>query len=289
MTLVLFGPNGQVGRAIIATAGDHQGIDAPGRDRVDLSVPGAAGDYIIARAPRVIINAAAYTAVDKAEEDRALAHQLNAAAPGEMAIAARKTGAMLIHLSTDYVFDGTAHAPIDEDAAPSPLNVYGETKRAGEIAILDSGAEAVIIRTSWVYSAHGQNFLKTMLRLGAARDTLNIVSDQMGAPTPAMAIAAACLHIAGAMAANPSARGLYHFQGAPATHWADFARAIFAAAGLKVSVNDIPSAAYPTPAKRPLYGVLDCTRINRDYAIPQPDWQSSLPPLIAAIRSAEAD
>jgi dTDP-4-dehydrorhamnose reductase len=283
MKILLFGASGQVGIETIAAAQRRGlGLIALSRADADLCAPGAGADAIARIGPDAIINAAAFTAVDRAETEEAAARRLNAEAPGELAAAAAAAGARFIHLSTDYVFDGAARAPLDESAPTGPLNVYGATKLDGERRVLAAHPAAVIIRTSWVYAAHGANFVKTMLRLADLKSELSIVGDQTGGPTPAAAIADACLDIA----LKPEGPGgLYHFQGAPPASWADFARAIFERAGKSVIVKAIPARDYKTPAARPLYGVLNCARILRDYGVRQPDWQSELAVTVSRLQN----
>jgi dTDP-4-dehydrorhamnose reductase len=191
-----------------------------------------------------------------------------------------------VHVSTDYVFDGSGERPWRPDDPVGPLGAYGRTKLAGERAVAAAGGPHAILRTSWVFSAHGTNFVKTMLRLGAERPALRIVADQIGGPTPASAIAAACHRIAGALAQQPDLSGIYHFAGAPDTSWAGFARAIFAEAGMTVAVEDIPSSDYPTPARRPGNSRLDCTATMNAFGLPRPDWQEALREVVAALRPA---
>lgn len=277
--ILLFGVNGQVGHETIAAAGDAVAITPLTRADADLSVAGAAAAAIARLQPDVVINAAAWTAVDKAEAEADAARRLNALAPAEIAAASRDVGARLVHLSTDYVFDGASAAPIGEDAATNPLNVYGATKLEGERLALAEHPGAVVIRTSWVFSAYGGNFVKTMLRLSETRDALDVVADQIGGPTPASAIAKACLAVG--LADGPG--GIYHFQGAPTASWADFAEAIFAAAGRSVRVRRIATREYPTPARRPLHTVLDCGKLKRDYDVGQPDWRPALAACVARL------
>jgi dTDP-4-dehydrorhamnose reductase len=272
--ILLFGANGQVGREVAIVA---EGLDISLvpllRADADLAIAGAAASAIAREKPDVVINAAAWTAVDKAETEIEAARRLNSQAPAEIAAAASQAGARFVHLSTDYVFDGDGHHPIAEDAPTAPLNVYGATKLDGERLALAAYPEAVVIRTSWVFSAYSANFVKTMLRLSDTRSALDIVADQMGGPTPAQAIAEACLTIG---LAENGRGGVYHFQGAPVASWADFAEAIFAAATRPVAVRRIDTRNYPTPARRPLFTVLDCGKIKRDYGIDQPDWRAAL-------------
>lgn len=246
-----------------------------GRDAVDLRDPEAVRRAIRAHGPRLVLNAAAYTAVDRAEEEEVLAHAVNALSPGAMAEEAAALGVPFVHVSTDYVFDGTGDIPRAEDAPTGPLGAYGRTKLAGEAAIAAAGGRWAVLRTSWVFSAHGQNFVKTMLRLGATRDRLTIVADQIGGPTPAAAIAQAMLQVGHGLE-NGAPSGLLHFSGAPDVSWAGFARAIFAQRGMAVEVVDIPTTDFPTPAQRPLNSRLDCRRIHDIFALDRPDWRAAL-------------
>ncbi|PQA88672.1 dTDP-4-dehydrorhamnose reductase [Hyphococcus luteus] len=283
MRMLVFGKNGQVARALQAAGGET--VTALGRDKADLMHPGAAREAIAAHKPDLVINAAAYTAVDKAEEEEAAARRLNAGAPAEMAEAAQAAGVPFIHLSTDYVFDGKAEDRIAEDEETAPLNIYGATKREGEIAVGAAHGQAVILRTSWVFSEYGGNFVKTMLRLSESRDALSIVADQIGGPTEAGDIAKALLAIAGKKHRGAPGAGIYHFQGAPAVSWADFAEKIFDIAGRAVKVSHIKTEDYPTPAARPRYTVLDCAKIEREFGIGQPDWRESLRRVIDALNT----
>lgn len=282
--ILVFGKSGQVATEL---AREGQGdVTCLGRDLCDLSVPGAAAEAITQHAPHVVINAAAYTAVDKAEDDADTAYRLNGDAVAEIAMACGAAGVPLIHISTDYVFEGRGTAPWRPNDDTGPLSVYGQSKLAGEQAIRASGAAFAILRTSWVVSAHGNNFLKTMLRLGAERDALTIVADQIGGPTPADAIAAVCLSIADQLQAEPSKSGIYHFSGAPDTSWADFARAIFDQAGLSCAVTDIPTSAYPTPAARPLNSRMDCTTTQTVFGIARPDWRDGIARILKELHHA---
>lgn len=271
--LLVFGQSGQLARELAALAPEARFL---GRAEADLTDPEGCAAAIAAARPAAVINAAAYTAVDRAETDADTAQLVNAASPAAMARACAALDIPFLHVSTDYVFDGSGAAPRAEDAPTGPLGVYGETKLAGEAAIRDAGGQWAVMRTSWVFSRHGANFVKTMLRLGAERDRLTIVADQVGGPTPAADIAAAALAMIGTMRDDASKGGLYHFAGAPDVSWADFARAIFARAGLSPEVVDIPTSAYPTPARRPLNSRLDCSRIAQDFGIARPDWQAGL-------------
>ena len=276
MKIALFGAGGQVGREIIDAVRDLPSVDLLPlrRSDADLAAPGAAAAKLLRIRPDAVINAAAWTAVDRAETETGAARRINEIAVGEIAAACKEIGARLVHISTDYVFSGEpAPAPLDENAPPGPVNVYGATKLQGEGLALDANPDTVILRTSWVYSAHGGNFVKTMLRLARSKPEVDVVADQIGGPTPASAIAAACLAIA---ARTDGPAGVYHFQGAPAVSWSDFAKAIFAAGRRETRVNAIPSIQYPMPAKRPLFTVLNCSKIRRDYGLQQPDWRSDL-------------
>ncbi len=273
--ILVFGKSGQVAQEL-RRQGD---VMALGRDDVDLMEPGAAEAAIQAHAPSVVINAAAYTAVDKAEENEPAALQLNANAPGEMAQVCADLGIPFLHISTDYVFEGSGQKAWCETDPVAPLGAYGRTKLAGEEAVRAAGGNHAILRTSWVFSAHGANFVKTMLRLSETRDALSVVGDQIGGPTPAADITATLLNMAQQMQAGKPG-GTYHYGGQPAVSWADFARAIFDQAkdlsGRNVTVTDIPSSDYPTPAKRPLNSRLDCAKLTADFGIKPPEWQAGL-------------
>lgn len=274
--ILVFGKTGQVALELQRLGK----VTALGRDEADLSDPVACADAIHTYAPTTVINAAAYTAVDKAESDEETAHIVNAVAPAAMARACIRMRARLLHISTDYVFDGSGDTPFAPGDPTGPLGAYGRTKLAGERAIEHAGGAHVILRTSWVFSAHGANFVKTMLRLGADRERINVVADQIGGPTPAAAIAAALLKIA----ATDGPDGTYHLAGAPFVSWADLAREVFARAGLATQVTDIPTSDYPTPARRPLNSRLDCASLARDYGIDPPDWRAGLDDVLAALR-----
>lgn len=271
--LLVFGRSGQVATELARLAPEARFLD---RSNADLTDPDACARAIHAAAPRAIINAAAYTAVDRAETEPDLAGKVNADAPAAMARAARELGVPLVHISTDYVFDGSGSAPWAETDPTGPLGVYGASKLAGEQAIATSGGQWAVLRTSWVFSAHGANFVKTMLRLGAERDELRVVADQHGGPTPAADIAAACLTMVQAMRGDGGRGGIYHFSGTGDASWADFAREIMAQAALPCRITDIATADYPTPARRPANSRLDCAAIARDFGIVRPDWRAGL-------------
>ncbi len=272
MTILVFGCNGQVASELRRRAD----VLALGRAEADLMQPGAAERAIRDAAPDLVINAAAYTAVDRAEEDEARATRLNGAAPGEMARAAAAAGVPFVHISTDYVFDGTGTRPWRPGDATGPLGAYGRGKLAGEVAVVAAGGRFAVLRTSWVFSSHGRNFVKTMLRLGRERSELPVVADQVGGPTSAASIADAVLRIGQALRDGGGASGIYHFAGGPDTSWAGFAREIFAQAGMDVAVRNIATADYPTPARRPLNSRLECGDIRREFGIDRPDWRADL-------------
>ncbi|EAP77395.1 dTDP-4-dehydrorhamnose reductase [Roseovarius nubinhibens ISM] len=263
-------------REVQARAPEGWEIVALGRDAADFTNPLATLAALKRARPEAVINAVAYTAVDRAEEDEALAQQVNGATPGLLAAECAAMGVPFVHLSTDYVFAGSGVAPYAPADATAPQNAYGRSKLAGEEAVRAAGGPHVILRTSWVFSSHGANFVKTMLRLGAERDRLTIVADQIGGPTPARAIAAACLRIAERLYKDAGQSGTYHFSGIPEVSWAEFAREIFAQAGISCEVVDIPTSDYPTPAQRPLNSRLDCRATETVFGIARPDWRVGL-------------
>ena len=276
MNALIFGSTGQV--AIELARRCPAGVNAVhlGRAQADLTDPAACAAAILDHAPTVVINAAAYTAVDRAETDLATAMVVNGDSPAAMAGACARLGIPLLHISTDYVFDGSGTVAWQPDDPTGPLGAYGQTKLAGEAGIRAKGCAHTILRTSWVFSAHGANFVKTMLRLSETRDRLNVVADQVGGPTPAADIAAALWQMAQAYADGRGVDGTYHFAGGPDVSWADFARAIFAASDRDTLVADIPTSAYPTPAKRPGNSRMDCTALQTAYGISRPDWRVGL-------------
>ncbi|GHC56235.1 dTDP-4-dehydrorhamnose reductase [Neogemmobacter tilapiae] len=275
MRILVIGKTGQVAQELQRASAD---VLTLGRDQADLSRPSTCAAAIKATDAQVVINAAAYTAVDRAETEPELAHMINATAPGTMAQVATERGLPFIHLSTDYVFDGSGDQPWQPDDSPAPLSAYGRSKWAGEQAVLAHGG--TVIRTSWVFSAHGTNFVKTMLRLGAERETLNVVADQWGGPTPADALAQALLTVAKAPAS-----GLFHFAGQPDTNWSGFARNVMARAGLACQIHDIPSTDYPTPAQRPLNSRLDCSGFTAQFGVQRPNWETGLDRVIHELRA----
>ncbi|SLN70024.1 dTDP-4-dehydrorhamnose reductase [Roseovarius gaetbuli] len=272
MSLLIFGKTGQVAQALQATTP----VTALDRSAADLADPAACARAIHAHAPRAVINAAGWTAVDDAEDHPEAAHVINALAPAAMAAACAERNIPFVHISTDYVFDGQGNTPYAPDDPAAPLGVYGITKEAGERAVRAAGGCSAILRTSWVFSAHGNNFVKTMLRLGTQRDALSIVNDQIGGPTPARAIAAACLEMATQLHTNPDRAGTYHLSGDPDVSWAAFATEIFAQAGLACTVTPIPSAEFPTKARRPANSRLSCDSLAATFGITRPDWRLDL-------------
>ena len=282
MRVLVFGRSGQVASELARLGGQGHEIRCMGRDEADLSDPEGAARILAREAatgwPQAVINAAAWTAVDAAESEEAAAHRLNAEAPTALARAAAQARLPFVHISTDYVFDGTGETPFAPDAPTAPLGAYGRTKLAGERGVAEAANPAgwAVLRTSWVFSAHGANFVKTMLRLGAERDALRVVADQIGGPTPADAIARACVTIAERLAADPANSGIHHFSGAPDVSWADFAREIMARVGLSCRIEDIPSDGYPTPAPRPLNSRLDCSSTEAVFRFARPDWRDAL-------------
>jgi dTDP-4-dehydrorhamnose reductase len=284
MKILLTGCAGQLGRELKRSLASLGELVACDRRQLDLADPDALRAAVRSIAPSVIINAAAYTAVDKAEAETELADAINATAPGLLAEEAKRLGSLLIHYSTDYVFDGTKATPYHEDDATTPLSAYGRSKRQGELAIGASGARHLILRTSWVYGLHGTNFMKTMLRLARERDELRVVGDQIGAPTWSRHLADVTALI---LASRSTAEGLYHLAAAGETSWHGYAAAIFAearAAGLlekSPTVQRITSAEYPLPAPRPANSRLDCTRFTSDFGMTLPDWRTGLADCLA--------
>ncbi len=283
MNILVFGHSGQVATELRALDGNGIQITALDRTAADLTNPTACAAAIDAHVPDAVINAAAYTAVDKAESDPDTADLINAQAPAAMARACAAREIPFVSISTDYVFSGDGFAPWQPNDPTDPQGVYGSTKRVGEVAIEAAGGRWAVLRTSWVVAAHGNNFVKTMLRLGAERDALTIVADQIGGPTGAAEIAQACVTIAKTLVKEPIKSGVYHFSGTPDTSWADFARAIFYQAGINCAVTDIPSSDYLTPAKRPLNSRMDCSATQTAFGISRPDWHASLAQIMAQL------
>ena len=270
--ILVFGKTGQVATELRRL----DNVIALGRDEVDLSDPEACAAFIRKCAPKAVINAAAYTAVDRAEDEEDLATIINGHAPTAMARACAALGIPLVHISTDYVFNGIGDTPYTPDHPTKPQNAYGRSKLVGEIGILSSDAVYAILRTSWVFSASGVNFVKTMLRLSETCDALTVVSDQIGGPTPAKDIAVACLQMVEQLIQEPSKSGIYHFSGSPDVSWAEFATEIFAKAHRPVTITSIPTAEYPTPAIRPLNSRMNCRTAEQVFGITRPSWKDGL-------------
>lgn len=276
MKILVFGHSGQVATELRALHSDAIQITTLARSDADLTEPAGCAASINAYAPDAVINAAAYTAVDHAESDAETAQLINADAPAAMASACAARDIPFVSISTDYVFSGAGDTPWKPADDTDPQSVYGRSKRDGEVAIVKADGRYAVLRTSWVVSAYGNNFVKTMLRLGSDREALTIVADQIGSPTGAAEIAQACVTIAKTLASEPEKSGIYHFSGAPDTSWADFARVIFDATKIPCAATDIPSSDYPTPAERPLNSRLDCTTTEAAFGISRPDWRKSL-------------
>lgn len=272
MNILLLGMNGQVGFELHRTLAHLGQVAAPTRAQLNLQDAQAVSRYLDAINPDLIVNAAAWTAVDAAEEQLSEAARLNAELPAQLACYAASRGIRLVHFSSDYVYPGTGDTPWQETSSTAPLNHYGRTKLQGDVAIEQSGADYLIFRTSWVYSARGNNFMKTMLRLAESKTELNVVADQVGVPTPARLIAqvtSLALHAR-------LARGVYHLAPKGETSWHGFASEIFRQAGCNTTAIAIPTSAYPTPAQRPLNSRLDVSKLEQTLNIQLPEWQSQL-------------
>ena len=286
LRILIVGSAGQVGRELQRSFSDAGEIIACDRESVDLAAPDQVRGMVREAMPDIILNAAAYTAVDRAETEPDTAMAVNAGAPGVMAEEVLRTGALLVHYSTDYVFDGSKTDPWLETDKPNPLNVYGASKLAGEEAIQHAGGKYLIFRTSWVYGPHGNNFLRTMLRLGRERDSLKIVDDQYGAPTSSIELGNATRTIvdgalAGRFGSVDDWAGLYHMTCSGKVSWCGFARAIFAGAQARLNgrtpeVNPIPSSDYPVPAKRPRNSVLSNEKLFARFGVCLSPWESAL-------------
>src|SRR6201995_3665994 len=282
MRILITGKNGQVGTELARLYQSHPGVVLTGRDECDLSNEQSIRDTVQRVKPAVIINAGAYTAVDQAEKEPGLCFAVTPQAPRILAQEAARLGALLIHYSTDYVFNGEKAQPYLESDPIRPLNVYGESKAAGEAAIAEAGTRYLVLRTSWVYGAHGKNFLRTMLRLGAERPELRVVDDQIGAPTSAAAIAEATAHL---VDSGPNTPGIYHMTAAGSTSWYGFACAILGAAmGPRgPRMQPIPASDYPTPARRPANSVLANDKFARTFGFRLPSWQHQLEQVLAGM------
>ncbi len=265
--ILVTGGNGQLGTELKKLLPNAIFADVDVLDITDLE---AVKKFVTDNHIDTIINCAAYTAVDKAEDDTALAQKINEDGPRNLAL----SGAKIVHISTDYVFDGTNYKPYLPEDEANPVSVYGKTKRAGEIAVLENASSAIIIRTAWLYSAHGNNFVKTMQRLGTERESINVVSDQIGTPTYAGDLAQAIVTILPQM--NETNKGVYHYTNEGVCSWYDFAKEIMALSHLDCEVNPILSSAYPTKATRPFYSVLDKTKIKNTFNLKISHWEDGL-------------
>ena len=296
MNILLLGCNGQVGWELqrsLAVLGDVTALDfdTAGAWRADFTAPEALAPMIRALRPDAIVNAAAHTAVDKAEGEPELARTINATAVGVLAREAAAIGATLVHYSTDYVFDGGGDAPRAEDAPTAPLSVYGRTKLEGEVLVRASGCRHLILRTSWVYAARGGNFAKTMLRLAAERDALTVIDDQVGAPTGADLLADVTAHALRQLQQRPELAGTYHCVAAGQTSWFGYARFVVEWArerghAVKVApeaIRPVPTSAYPTPARRPLNSRLDTTKLRTAFGLHLPHWQAGVQRMLAEV------
>ncbi|MDC7682871.1 dTDP-4-dehydrorhamnose reductase [Asticcacaulis sp. BYS171W] len=295
MRILVTGTEGQVDTSLKAL-GERMGIEVIriGLPDIDLSKPKTLAEPVRAAKPDVIISSAAYTAVDKAESETALAQAINGDGPGALAKLAAELNVPILHLSTDYVFAGDKDGIYDESDVPAPVSVYGATKLSGETQIAAATDNHVILRTAWVYSPYGNNFVKTMLRLGETRDELNVVADQHGCPTYAPEIARALIAVAQRVVADPdpTLRGVFHLTGQGETTWAGFAEGIFAGSaargGKAVKVNPIPTEAYPTPAKRPANSRLSGEKLNQSYGLRLDPWETSLDECLTALTGTVA-
>jgi dTDP-4-dehydrorhamnose reductase len=282
MKILVLGSKGQLGQCLNdQLAITEHDVVYTSRGKIDIAEFEVTKTQILKISPDIVINATAYTAVDKAEEEHQVAERINHLAVANIASICKQLDCWLIHVSTDYVFDGNSEVPYKEDNPTNPQGVYGESKLKGEAAIEASGCKYLIIRTAWVYSEYGNNFLKTMLRLGADRDELSIVGDQIGCPTYAQDIAKSIVSILSCLDLKDSSSGIYHYCGDEPCSWYDFARAIFLEAevqGLKTPsyVKSITTADYPTPAIRPAYSVLDCTKIESVFDVTRSNWRDGI-------------
>ena len=285
MKILVTGANGQIGHCLQQQLGQKNwAFSAFTRAELDITDPQAVNQIVQRLRPDIIINAAAYTAVDKAEQEQALAYAVNRDGPANLARAANDVNAAIFHISTDYVFSGDATGAYTEDAPTNPQGVYGQSKLAGELAVTAVNDKHIILRTAWVFGEHGNNFVKTMIRLGKIKDVLNIVADQEGSPTYADDLAKVLLVVAQHYSeGKPTPWGTYHYSGQPYVSWYGFAREIFTEveqAGLYVKpvpqLNAITTAEYPTPAKRPANSKLDCKKIEQAFGVAPSDWRSAL-------------
>ena len=270
--ILVFGRTGQVANELST----FENIHNLGRDIVDLQNLDECSNAIFRYNPEAVINAAAYTAVDRAESDQCLARKVNSEAPAAMAKACAALQIPLVHISTDYVFDGGGMAPWSPSDETNPINFYGKSKLLGEQAIVEAGCVYAILRTSWVISAHGNNFLKTMLRLSKSMEHLRVVDDQIGGPTCARDIAETCILIAEQLKTQPTKSGVYHYTGQPDVSWCELANEIFERCGSHIVADPIPTSQFPTPALRPLNSRLNCSKTKDAFGISRPYWRDGL-------------
>lgn len=292
MKILVTGAHGQVGKELSVTASKlgHE-VMTTGRIELDITEAQSVEIYIKNNLPDIVINAAAYTAVDKAEQQQDQAYAINHLGAKNIAIACAKHNIPLLHISTDYVFDGSKTEPYNEDDTVSPLGIYGKSKWQGEEVIRKQLKQYIILRVAWVFGAHGNNFVKTMLRLGKDRDELNVVADQFGGPSPAKNIAETLIRLAEKFEQNKNLQwGTYHYCGHSKTTWCEFAKEIFKQAneiGLlenEVTVNPITTSEYPTPAKRPSNSMLNCTKLLNTFGIEMPDWREAVNEVLTELK-----
>lgn len=288
MVVLVTGANGQLGQALQFISEKHKDIDFVFCSSSDLDIT----DSVMCESvfekhkPQFCINTAAYTAVDKAESEKEKAHAVNVIGAKNIAEACKKFGTTLLHVSTDFVFDGEKSNPYSENDLPNPTGVYGQTKLDGELAIQNTWEKHFIVRTSWVYSQFGNNFMKTMLRLASERDTLSVVNDQIGTPTNAVDLAEALAKMISFCEVQPigtNRYGIYNFSNEGQCSWYDFAKKIFEVNNITITVNPIPTSDYPTPARRPKYSVLDKTKIKRTFEIDIKKWEEALQPFPSVV------
>lgn len=291
MKILVTGAQGQVGKEICQTANQADfTVIAAGRNELDITSESSVNDYITHHQPAIVINAAAYTAVDKAESENQQAYAINHDGAKNLAKVCSQLDIPLLHISTDYVFDGTKQESYTEEDPVSPLGIYGDSKWQGEEAVRKHLEKHIILRVAWVFGAHGNNFVKTMLRLANERDELGIVADQYGGPSPARNIAETLIALSKQFFQNGSLSwGTYHYCGAPKVSWYEFASEIFKQAcennliDKKMKLNAITTAEYPTPAKRPANSMLNCSKLSKTFGIIMPDWKISLQQVLAEL------
>jgi dTDP-4-dehydrorhamnose reductase len=288
MKVLITGGNGQLAQALgrlLQDRGKNWETDFKNNKELDVTDFEAVSEILGNNEYAYCINCAAFTHVDKAESDTDLAHQVNVNGARNLALGCHQNSTVLIHISTDFVFDGFQNTPYSEEDVARPLGFYGDTKYKGERAIISNLEEHFILRTSWLYSEYGSNFMKTMMRLGAERDELSVVYDQVGTPTYALDLAAVILHL---IEAHSIEYGIYNYSNEGVASWYDFAKAIFEEASIEVNVKPIRSSSYPTPARRPNYSVLDKTKIKEQFSIEVPHWRDSLKQAVKALQEIES-